>query len=246
MKRDTEVEVEDLLDNEEEEQLDNEETLESRWDRSRWANITIQDEDDLRMKFMEYLYEKKVALALSSALLQDRERRQLLYNKRLFSFVQGTPDTMLLFYRPVVAIGQAQMELEMILITPTEIWCITRVEGTSQSVFTQHDQRYWAEVVGKQKELKVNPVTALLRTSKVVTGIVQELGVDLPVRKVIVSEDSYMDIAYIPYGIDLIDRRSYGNWMESLRSERTAIKFQQLKVADRLFRLADKSEIEED
>ena len=50
------------------------------------------------------------------------------YDERLKYFLQRFPDTYLVLYQPVFKLKKATIEVDTILISPTEVWCITFVE----------------------------------------------------------------------------------------------------------------------
>ena len=50
------------------------------------------------------------------------------YDERLKYFLQRFPDTYLVLYQPFFKLKKATIEVETILISPTEVWCISFVE----------------------------------------------------------------------------------------------------------------------
>ncbi|MGL4522094.1 MAG: hypothetical protein ACRCWQ_06060 [Bacilli bacterium] len=201
----------------------------------RFQSTTIESEDQLRQKFLEFLFEKKVSWATTnSSPDMDPIVRKLQYNKKLFEFSQATPDNLLLFYQPVVQVGKAEVELDLILITPLEIWCITRVDGATNSVFESTNKRYWIERTGIESHRIISPIPSLFRTSRIIGDICKASGLELPIRKAIIAPENYFDVPYPPHGVAMIDKRNFKSWFGTFRNEKASLKFQQIKTAERI------------
>ena len=117
-------------------------------------------------------------------------------------------------YRPVLQVNQAAVELSVLILTPLKstVCHFLKVRGTAHlSVPKIVLER--KTVRGKERSL-LNPAVELLRTGKVLSGLLKGSGIELPVRKVIVSRTSYIDYPEPPYGIGICDKRHWKEWLE--------------------------------
>ena len=87
----------------------------------------------------------------------------------------------------------------------------------------------------QQKEKKiVNPMIALNRMGKIVKKILEISDVQLPIRKILLSRNGYIDYPTPPYDVKLVDKKNYDQWFQSLRELRSPLKAVQLKAAEAL------------
>ena len=94
------------------------------------------------------------------------------------------PDSYFVMYKPVLLIQKAEMELCPVLITPLEVICLSFLEAEPDSVYIGSKERFWEKrATGKAVQSVLNPCASLLRSGTVVSKILQQSGVELPVKK---------------------------------------------------------------
>ncbi|KHF29246.1 hypothetical protein LR68_02034 [Anoxybacillus sp. BCO1] len=94
-------------------------------------------------------------------------------------------------------------------------------------------------MVGGIERKIVNPMTSLDRTEKVVQTIYKRCSVDMPIKKVLINREGYIDYRYAPNDLEIIDRRHYEAWFMSLRQLTMPLKHMQLKAAQSLLTYCD-------
>ncbi|MGM0874962.1 MAG: nuclease-related domain-containing protein [Bacillota bacterium] len=186
---------------------------------------------DLKHLFLDYIFRFQVRWA-SSTLREKSSVDKAVYRDRLLLyFVQRLPDQYLLLYRPVFQLKNAPVELDLILIGTTEIYCLTLVEQLDETVFTGSKEKFWIARRGDQQKKLLNPLISLNRTSTVVQKLITAKQVDIPVKKVIISRNGYIDYPFAPYDITILDKRNYEEWFQRLRQSSAPLKHIQLKAA---------------
>lgn len=106
------------------------------------------------------------------------------YDEKLRMLARQLPDSYFVMYKPVLLIQKAEMELCPILITPIEVICLSFLEAEPDSVYIGTKERFWEKrATGKAVQSVLNPCASLLRSGTVVSKILQQSGVDLPVKK---------------------------------------------------------------
>ncbi|MFJ7306548.1 hypothetical protein [Peribacillus frigoritolerans] len=93
----------------------------------------------------------------------------------------------------------APVEVEVILLTLVDAWCITFLEAEEDPAFIGSSERFWVRSHHKHPEKKVlNPL----------------LSANYPEA---------------PYDITILDKRSFPEWFERMRAISSPLKAQQLK-----------------
>ncbi len=190
--------------------------------------------NDLKQLFLNHLFNFQIKWATSTLTEKSMLNKRYLFDERLKYFLQRFPDTYLVMYRPIFSLKKASIEVECVLISPTDIWCITFIEDQDQSVFIGSKEKFW-EVRNQRKVRKVlNPLISLNRTEKIVKKILQLNEIEFPIQKVLLSRNGYIDYPSLPFGVKLIDKSKYEEWFQSMRSLRIPLKSTQLKAAKAL------------
>jgi len=55
--------------------------------------------------------------------------------------------------------------------------------------------------------------------------------VDFPIKKAFLSRNGYIDFPDAPYGLTLIDKKNFENWLTQQRNSSSPLKHAQLKAA---------------
>ena len=84
---------------------------------------------------------------------------------------------------------------------------------------------------------------ALNRTSKIVKKIFQLQEIDLPIHKVLLSRNGFIDYPNAPFDTKLVDKREFEEWFQSLRRLRTPLKHIQLNGAKALLQYCQTTSI---
>ncbi|WP_338788908.1 NERD domain-containing protein [Metabacillus sp. FJAT-53654] len=187
--------------------------------------------DDLKHLFLDYIFRFQVRWA-SSTLREISSVEKSVYRDRVLKyFVQRIPDHYLLLYRPVFQLKNAPVELDLILIGTTEVYCITLVEQLDETVFTGSKEKFWVARKGDHEKKVLSPLLSLNRTGTVVEKLISAQEVDIPVKKLMISRNGYIDYPYAPYDITILDKRTYHEWFQRLRKSSAPLKHTQLKAA---------------
>ncbi|KMJ57797.1 hypothetical protein AB685_13185 [Bacillus sp. LL01] len=162
--------------------------------------------------------------------LQKNYKRETL----LKYFLQRFPDTFFVMYKPIFLVKQAPVELEIILITPNEIFAVYYMDEQEESVILGNNERFWS-IREKENERKiVNPTISLNRMGSIIKNILPQYEVSLPVTKMLLHPKGYIDIFDGPTDVQVIDKRTYDKWFEKMRANSLPLKHSQLKAAGAL------------
>lgn len=194
----------------------------------------IQTIEQLRRMFLDEMFESQIRWASSSLLERSHVSPHYRHDHWLRFFVQKLPDNYLVMYEPIFFIKQAPVEMGTIIISPTEIYCITLIEGKETSVFDATADRFWIEHVGEKQHKVLSPVVALNRSASILREILIEAKLRLPVKKVVLAPDTFIDIRAQGLRVDFIDKRYFNEWHEKLVKHPSPLKRDQLKVAKEL------------
>ncbi|WP_409289889.1 NERD domain-containing protein [Peribacillus sp. SCS-37] len=188
--------------------------------------------DELKRNFLNQIF--KFQLKWASSTLQEKSAvDQIFYfDEKLKFFLQRFPDTCLVLYKPVFQLQQAPVELDIILVSPVDIWCITILEGEEDAAFLPMKGRFWMKKAPKKEEKKVlNPLLSANRTAAVVNRLLTANHIDLPIKKVILTRNGYIDYPSPPGDVLFVDKRSFKNWFGRIRGIKTPLKHAQLRSA---------------
>ncbi|MDT8859341.1 NERD domain-containing protein [Alkalihalobacillus sp. MEB130] len=186
--------------------------------------------EEVKDEFLRDLYHSQLQWASSSLLEESSLHPKYRRDEWLRFFSQKMPDNYFLMYMPVFSVKHAPIQLEILLISPTEIYCISLLEGEEHSVFEASSERFWIEYVNKTRQKRLSPLISLSRMTGVVKGVLEEEGLVFPVRNVVVSKNSMIDNKVQGAKVEFIDRRNFSSWYEKLRKHPSPLKSQQMKV----------------
>ena len=193
------------------------------------------DETKLIHFFKDHLFEVQLKWASSTISLISTVSHHIRYDEKLRMLARQLPDSYFVMYKPVLLIQKAEMELCPILITPLEVICLSFLEAEPDSVYIGTKERFWEKrATGKAVQSVLNPCASLLRSGTVVSKILQQSGVDLPVKKILISRTSYIDLPEVPYGMEVIDKKKAEEWFEKQRKNTAPTKHQQFKATKAL------------
>ncbi len=190
------------------------------------------DLQQLRRLYLDQLFHFQIKWASSTLMDKSRVDARYLRDSLLRSFAQQLPDNCLLFYYPILMLKKAPVELDIIIVTPIECMCITVLEHEDVAAFVgSSGERFWTKKSGENEKKLLNPLIALSRMEKIVTGIFNGQDIDFPVKKYLISRNGYIDYPGSPFDVNLVDRRSYEQWFSTLQNLPVPMKSTQFKAA---------------
>ncbi|KXZ21198.1 hypothetical protein AXI59_12285 [Bacillus nakamurai] len=189
---------------------------------------------ELAPYFKNQLYEFQLKWASSTLSDMSELSRQVRRDGILRMLAQKLPDSYFVMYHPVLQIQQASVELSIVILSPLEIFCVAFLEAEEDSVYIGSKNRFWDKKTSGGSHPVLNPALSVNRTGSVVSQIVKEKGADIPVKKLLLSQTSYIDYPEPPYGLDIADKRTAGEWLQKQQKNTAPIKHHQLKAANAL------------
>ncbi|MGY3715298.1 NERD domain-containing protein [Sutcliffiella cohnii] len=200
-------------------------------------NYIIQNSrsENLEKKlFLDALYPYQLRWASSTIREMSFLNKEYKHDPLLKYFLQRFPDTYFLMYHPIIIAKQAPVQLEHIFITPTEIICMTVLEEGEGYVYLGENGRFWKLRDGQSERKIVNPLISLNRMFNIVQNIKDHYTIEIPIKKVVLCKDGYIDFADKPSDVEWIDKRSYEDWFTKMRKNTLSMKHTQLKIATKL------------
>ncbi|KAB0443122.1 nuclease-related domain-containing protein [Lysinibacillus fusiformis] len=186
---------------------------------------------ELKRMFIDQFFHFQMKWASSTLREKSYVDPRFMRDSLLRTLLQTLPDNFLLFYYPILQIRKAPIELDVVLMSPTECICITVLEADNQAVYVGGSDRFWMKKVGTKDSKVLNPTINLARMESVLSQLFKEENIDMPIRKVVLTRNGYFDYPGSPYGIRFVDRRNYGEWMEHLRKSSSPMKHMQIRAA---------------
>ncbi|KMK77794.1 NERD domain-containing protein [Alkalihalobacillus pseudalcaliphilus] len=184
-----------------------------------------------REEFLDLMFESQMTWASSS--LGERSNLDSFYfgDKHLKSFCTRIPDNFFLLYHPTFFVKNAEVEMEVIVISPSEIYCVTILEGENLSVFEASSERFWIEYIHQKQQKRLSPLLSLSRMSNVIQYILKKEQLSFPIRKVVLSPESMIDNKLQGSTVEFVDKRNYKQWMDKLTKTSSPIKRTQCDLA---------------
>lgn len=185
--------------------------------------------EDLKHEYLDQVYQFQIKWASSTLMEKSHVDSKYWHEEPLRYFLQRFPDTYLVLYEPIILVKKAPVELDVLVITPTAIWCISLLEGSDKSAYIGSTDRFWTVKTGTQDKKMLNPSIALDRTEHILKQLFKQQNVELPIKKTILSRNGYIDFPDAPFGLNIVDKRCYSEWFAQQRSARSLLKHMQIK-----------------
>lgn len=215
-----------------------------RMKKKQWEEIKSQFEqamateedklgliDNAKQAFLDKIFLSQLVWA-SSTIRQISELDQRYKQDSLLKyFLQSFPDNCFLMYFPVFQIKKASVQGEMIFIRPTDIVCLTALEGEEDNVLIGGKGNFWLERNSRGERKIVAPTIALERTEKIVHSILRENGLHLPIRKTLLNRKGFIHAHELSREWECVDKRNYDSWFQKMRHQPSPVKYLQLKAA---------------
>jgi len=187
--------------------------------------------EELKRVFVDQFFNFQIKWASSTTREKSYVDPKFLRDNLLRNMLQWLPDSFLVFYYPIIKVKKAPVELDIVLLTPTECLCITVVEHENQAVYVGDGDRFWTKKVGKSSGKILNPLIQLNRMETIVSKIFAESDVEIPIRKVLLSRNGFFDYPGAIYNVQFVDKREFAKWMQHLRHYSSPMKHVQMRAA---------------
>lgn len=187
--------------------------------------------EELKKMFIDQFFHFQMKWASSTLREKSYVDPKFMRDTLLRSMLQTLPDNYLVFYYPILRVKKAPIELDIIIMTPTECLCITVLEQESQAVYIANSERFWLKKVGKNEKKVLSPLIQLNRMEKVIEQIFQQNHIELPIRKVLLTRNGYIDYPGTMYGVSFVDKRKFPEWMGQLSRSVSPMKHMQIRGA---------------
>ncbi|ALC82057.1 NERD domain-containing protein [Bacillus gobiensis] len=200
-------------------------------------NVDLLTSDRKRAEaFKEYIYRFQLKWASSTISQISSIQHEVYLDKELEMLAQSLPDSYFILYKPVLKVRKAAVELTVVLLAPLKIYCVVFLEGRNEreSVFLGSKNRFWEERFQNGTRNVLNPCASLFRTEKVLANILNEKAIDLPIEKLIISRTSYIDYPDLPFGLSIVDKRNWREWLTKQQKNTAPIKSKQISAARQL------------
>lgn len=202
--------------------------------------------EELKRMFMDQFFHFQLKWASSTILEKSYVDPKFMRDTLLRSLLQNLPDSYLIFYRPILRLKKAPVELEILILTPVDCYIVRVLEEEDQAVYIGDGERFWTKKVGKYDKKTLSPMIDLQRTETIVNKLFELEGVELPIRKVILSRNGYIDYPGSVYGLQFIDKRKYAEWMKQVKRSISPMKHMQIRAAQAILKSADTTSFHRD
>jgi len=203
----------------------------------------IQTIEGLKQHFLDQLLPFQLKWASSTLTEKSFIAKEFTNDPTLKFLLQRFPDTFLILYKPIFLLKKAPVEAELILVTPGAAICISFLEAEENAVFVGNKERFWIKKTKNKQSKILNPLIALNRTDKIVKTLFDMYGVELPVQKLLLSRNGFIDYPLAPYGVQFIEKRNFDEWFTALRGMKSPLKHMQLKAAQVLLQYCQTTSI---
>lgn len=194
---------------------------------------------ELKINFLKELYEFQLNWASSTILEKSSLRQAYYFDTTLKWLLQSFPDNYFILYYPIVKYPKATVQFDILLIGPTDIWCIVHLSGIEQTIFQTFSERYWLRKDGGQEKKIINPFLSLNRMSTVIKRILAETEIEMTVRKAVITNEGYIDVDAPWSGVEFQDQRNIKRWEDKLKNNKSPIKSVQLKFSQVLLNVCE-------
>lgn len=187
--------------------------------------------EELKKMFIDQFFHFQMKWASSTLREKSYVDPKYMRDTLLRSMLQTLPDNYFIFYYPIIRVKKAPIELDIVIMTPTECLCITVLEQEEQAVYIANSERFWTKKVGKAEKKLLSPLIQLNRMERIMEQLFMQNGVEMPIRKVLLTRNGYIDYPGNMYGVHFIDKRKFPEWMEKLKRSVSPMKHMQIRAA---------------
>lgn len=199
-----------------------------RWEEKKAQNENRIDLETLRKQFFQDLFFYQLRWASSTAYEISDLDPKYESDPILKHLLWKLPDTYLLMYHPVFQFEQAPVELEAVLITPLEIFCLAFLTGEKDDIYQASRERFWTVFRGNETHKALSPLISLKRSKNIIDRLTKRI---LPVKQLIIALDGYVEfLPESPY-LECLDKRNVGAWFQEQARNPSPFKSPQIKAA---------------
>lgn len=202
--------------------------------------------EELKRMFIDQFFHFQLKWASSTVREKSYVDPKFMRDSLLRTMLQGLPDSYLVFYLPILRIKKAPIELDILILTPTDCYIVKVLEEENHAVYVGSGERFWTKKIGKNEKKTLSPMIDLARTESIVSQLFQQEGIDMPVRKVILSRNGYIDYPGSVYGVQFVDKRKFSEWMQQLKRSVSPMKHMQIRAAQSILKSAETTSFNRD
>lgn len=191
-----------------------------------------KEENELKKYFLDGIFPFQLKWASSTIRETSFLDKEYHYDQVLRYYLQRFPDTFLIMYYPIFQMKKAEIEGEIIVITPTALHVITMIEESSNRSFIATSDRTWQVEENQIRTSILSPLISLKRTAKLVSSILEANQVDFPVKRTVLSRTNPILFDEEPFHTEYIGSIQYESWFERMRRLSSPLKGIQLKAAE--------------
>ncbi len=212
------------------------------------ANILYHPQTlpELKKMYMDQFFHFQMKWASSTLREKSYVDPKFIRDQLLRVMLQTLPDNYLVFYYPIIKLKKAPVELDVVIMTPTECLCITVIENENQAVYIGNGDRFWIKKVGAEDKKVLNPMIQLDRMETIVKQIFAISNISMPIRKVLLSRNGYIDYPGSVYNVQFVDKRKFPEWIESIRKSYSPMKHMQIRAAQAILNFAQTTSFNRD
>lgn len=192
--------------------------------------------EELKRMFMDQFFHFQMKWASSTLREKSYVDPKYMRDTLLRTLLQTLPDNYLVFYYPILRLKKAPIELDVIIMTPVECICITVLEEEDQAVYVGNSERFWVKKVGKFEKKTLNPIIRLNRMETLVKQLFEQDEIEMPIRKVLLSRNGFIDYPDSIYGVQIVDKRKYSDWMQHIKRTASPLKHMQIRAAQSILK----------
>lgn len=200
-------------------------------------NFRFKEIDELRQFYYQELYHFQLKWASSTMLEKSTLNNNYISDPILRWLCGAFPDNYLVAYKPTVIYPKAPVQFDILLIGPSDVWCIVPLEGANNTIFQTHSERYWIETNGEQQKKIINPFLSLNRMCTILSLVMKDADQTMNLKKVVFTKEGYIDINNSQGQTQFLDKRSLNLWQEKMKNNRSPLKSNQLRFAHSLLQV---------
>lgn len=198
------------------------------------SQFTYTTLSEVKTIFWKELFDFQLNWASSTLREISTLKTQYYFDETLKWFLQSFPDNYFLLYYPTVTYPKATIQFDIVLIGPTDIWCIVLLNGSENTIFQTNSDRFWLQINGEEEKKIINPFLSLNRMGGVIKRLLEDSELDLNVKKAVITRKGYIDVD-TPWSVtSFIDQRNITEWNDKQKNNSSPIKSVQLKFSQYL------------
>ncbi|MBB6448107.1 hypothetical protein HNR44_000056 [Geomicrobium halophilum] len=202
----------------------------------RDQHLIGKSRESLRAFFYYEWLQTQLKWASSSLSEESALDSKYRYDSRLREILQVFPDNYMVFYYPIFKIQKADIQLDVLLLSPSDIYCVTFIETPLHTLLEVGSKRFWGECRGESERKRLNPLLSVNRMEDVVRSVLKSNDLSFSTKRVILAPDAIIDDIHYAHNVTMVDQRNYKQWIDQVRRHSSPMKKRQFQVADVLLR----------